>query len=232
MSISDFRSRRLNSKELYWGAAYLLFDALLFAPLLQALNLLLPTPLPQSMVNFLFFSINFGAVVLIFRKYLKGQLQLLPDVMGKVLGAAAIGFFVYWTMNFLLVQTLLAIDPDHFSINDVTIQSLVAEDYALMFIGTVILVPIAEETLFRGLLFRGLFDRSPVLAWLLSVLLFCAVHIMNYIGVYPIDTILLCFLQYLPAGVCLAGAYRFSGSIFCPILIHAAVNLLGVMAMR
>ena len=199
---------------------------------MQYLNLLFSKPLPQSMVNFLFFSINFGAVVLIFRKYLKDQLQLLPDVMGKVLGVAAIGFCVYWTMNFLLVQILLAVNPDHFSINDITIQSLVAEDYALMLIGTVVFVPVAEETLFRGLLFRGLYDRSPVLAWTLSVLLFCAVHVMNYIGVYPIDTILLCFLQYLPAGICLAGAYRFSGSIFCPILIHAAVNLLGVMAMR
>ena len=230
--MSDFRSHSLNTKELYLGAAYLLFESVFFAPILQYLNLLLPTPLPQSVVNFLFFSINFGAVVLIFRKYLKGQLQLLADVMGKVLGVAAIGFFVYWTMNFLLVQILLTINPDHFSINDVTIQSLVAEDYALMLIGTVVFVPIAEETLFRGLLFRGLYDRSPVLAWLVSILLFCAVHVMNYIGVYPIDTILLCFLQYLPAGICLAGAYRFSGSILCPILIHAAVNLIGVMAMR
>lgn len=232
MSMSDFRSHSLNAKELYLGVAYLLFEAVFFAPILQFLNLLLPTPLPQSVVNFLFFSINFGAVVLIFRKYLKSQLQLLPDVISKVLGIAAIGLLVYWTMNFLLVQILLAIDPDHFSINDVTIQSLVAEDYALMLVGTVVFVPIAEETLFRGLLFRGLYDHSPVLAWLLSILLFSGVHVMNYIGAYPIDTILLCFLQYLPAGVCLAGAYRISGSIFCPILIHAAVNLLGVMALR
>lgn len=232
MSMSDFRSHSLSSKELYFGAAYLLFDAIFLAPILQYLNLLLPMPLPQSVVNFLFFSINFGAVALIFRRYLREQLKLLSDVIGKVLGIAAIGLFVYWTMNFLLVQALLAIDPKFFSINDVTIQSLVAEDYALMLVGTVVFVPIAEETLFRGLLFRGLYDHSPVLAWLLSILLFSGVHVMNYIGAYPIDTILLCFLQYLPAGICLAGAYRISGSIFCPILIHAAVNLLGVMALR
>ena len=230
--MTDFHSHSLNQKELYFGAVYLLFEAVLFPPVLQYINLLLPTPLPQSVVNFLFFFINFGAVALIFRKYLKTQVRQLPDVLGKVLGVAIIGFFVYWTMNFLLAQILLAIDPHHFSINDVTIQSLVAEDYALMCIGTVIFVPIAEETLFRGLLFRGLYDRSPVLAWALSVLLFCGVHVLNYIGFYPIGTIFLCFLQYLPAGVCLAGAYRLSGSLFCPILIHAAVNLLGVMAMR
>lgn len=232
MNISDFRSHCLNTKELYFGAAYLVFDAVFLAPILQALNLLLPTPLPQSMVNFLFFSVNFGAVVLILRRYLCEQLKLLPDVIGKMLGVAAVGLFAYWAMNFVLVQLLLEIDPGFFSVNDVNIQSLVAEDYALMFIGTVILVPVAEESLFRGLLFRGFYDRSPVCAWLLSVLLFAGVHVMNYLGAYPASTIFLCFLQYIPAGICLAGAYRVSGSIFCPILIHATVNFLGVMALR
>ena len=232
MNTSDFRSHSLTSKELYIGLAYLLFDVVFLATILQVLNLLLPMPLPQSMVNFIFFSINFGAVVWIFRKYLKKQLKLLPDVIGKVLGVATIGLFAYWAMNFLLVQVLLAIDPGFFSVNDVNIQSLLAEDYALMFIGTVFLVPFGEEFLFRGLLFRGFYDRSPVLAWLVSILLFAGVHVMSYIGTYPIDTIFLCFLQYLPAGICLAGAYRISGSIFCPILIHAAVNFLGVMALR
>ena len=232
MNTSDFRSHSLTPKELYIGGAYLLFDSLFLATIVQALNLLLPMPLPQSMVNFIFFFINFGAVVWIFRNYLKKQLKLLPDVIGKVFGVAAVGLFAYWAMNFLLVQMLLAIDPGFFSINDVNIQSLVAENYGLMLIGTVFLVPFGEEFLFRGLLFRGLYDRSPILAWLLSVLLFAGVHVMSYIGTYPIDTIFLCFLQYLPAGICLAGAYRISGSIFCPILIHAAVNLLGVMALR
>lgn len=232
MNTSDFRSHSLTPKELYIGVAYLLFDSMFLATILQVLNLLLPMSLPQSMVNFVFFSINFGAVAWIFRKYLEKQLKLLPDVIGKVLGVAAIGLFAYWVLNFLLVQVLLAIDPGFFSVNDVNIQSLLAEDYTLMLIGTVLLVPFAEEFLFRGLLFRGFYDRSPVLAWLLSVLLFALVHVMSYIGTYPIHTIFLCFLQYLPAGICLAGAYRISGSIFCPILIHATVNLLGVMALR
>ena len=156
MNTSDFQSHSLTPKELYIGAIYLLFDAIFLATILQALNLLLPMPLPQSTVNFVFFSINFGAVVWIFRKYLKKQLKLLPDVIGKVLGVAAVGLFSYWAMNFLLVQVLFAIDPEFFSINDVAVQSLVAEDFTLMLIGTVVLVPIAEESLFRGLLFRGL----------------------------------------------------------------------------
>ena len=72
-----------------------------------------------------------------------------------------------------------------------------------MSFATVFLVPVAEETLFRGLLFRGLYDRSPVLSWLISTVVFSLVHIAGYIGQYDPMMLLMAFLQYLPAGICL-----------------------------
>ena len=36
------------------------------------------------------------------------------------------------------------------------------------------------------------------------------------------------FLQYLPAGLCLAWAYTKADTIFAPILIHAAVNAVSI----
>ena len=232
MKNSEFLSHSMTRQEKAIGTLWLVFETLFFATLLQILNRLLPAPLPQSEVNFIFFSANFIAVVLIFRRYLWTQLQQIPGVIEKVLLAAAQGYLAYWLLNLLLAQVLFALNPDHFSINDVTIQNLVEEDYFLMFLGSVVLVPITEETLFRGLVFRGLYDRSPVLAWVLSVMLFSAVHVIGYIGAYPIETILLCFAQYIPAGVCLAGAYRLSGSLLSPILIHALVNFVGMMSLR
>ena len=232
MKNSDFLSSSLTRQEKLYGAVWLVFETLLFSMLLQVLNGLLPTPLPQAEVNFVFFSVNFAVVAIIFRRYLWAQVKLLPNLMGKIFSTAITLFMAYWIANFLLMQVLFALNPEHFSINDVTIQSLVREDYFLMFLGSVILVPITEECLFRGLLFRGLHDRSPILAWVVSTALFSAVHIINYIGAYPFDTILLCFVQYIPAGVCLAGAYRLSGSLLSPILIHALVNFVGMLALR
>lgn len=219
-------------QEKVFGTLWLVFETLLFAALLQILNSLLPTPLPQPEVNFIFFSVNFIAVAWIFRRYLWEQLRLIPGVLWKVLYTAIPGFVIYRLLNLLLTQVLFALNPDYFSINDVTIQNLVEEDYFLMFLGSVFLVPITEECLFRGLVFRGLYDRSPILAWVLSVVLFSAVHVIGYIGAYPMQTILLCFVQYIPAGVCLAGAYRLSGSLLSPILIHALVNFVGMLALR
>lgn len=232
MKKSDFQIHSLRRREVLWGFCWLLFETLFFSFLLQSLNSLLPTPLPQAEVNFLFFTGNFLAVALIFSRYLKDQLRLVPEMIWRIVYTALPGFVAYWLANFLIIQIILAIDPGFASVNDMTIQTLVRENYPLMLLGTVILVPIAEETLFRGLAFRGLYDRSPVLAWVLSVSLFSLVHILSYLGTYPLSRIVLCFIQYIPAGICLAGAYRLSGSLISPILIHALVNLMGMLALR
>ena len=42
----------------------------------------------------------------------------------------------------------------------------------------------------------------------------------------------LCLLQYVPAGISLAASYEYSGNIVTPILIHTAVNAVGMLAMR
>ena len=45
-------------------------------------------------------------------------------------------------------------------------------------------------------------------------------------------TLLLCFCQYIPAGICLGWAYAKSGTIWCPVLIHMTVNQIGMLFMR
>lgn len=232
MNNADFIDYRLSRQEKLYGTAWLLFETLLFSNILQFFNSLLPTPLPQAEINFLFFAVNFAVVVFVLREYLLDQLQLVPQAIGKILLTAAAGFVAYWVLNFLVSGLILALDPNFSSVNDNAVSDLVAQNFGLMFFGTVLLVPVAEECLFRGIVFRGMYDRSPTLAWILSVGLFALVHILGYIGTYPPVRLLLCFLQYIPAGVCLAMAYRLSGSLLSPILIHAAVNFVGMMALR
>ena len=232
MNHKDFLNHSLSKTEKTFGTAWLLFETFFFASLLQIGNLLLPTPLSQPIINFIFFLTNFIAVAVIFRQYFLGQLRLIPHSLWGILGAALVGFILYMRLNALLMQVIFALDPDFISINDANVETLVTENYVLMFLGTVILVPITEECLFRGLVFRGIHDRSPVFAWILSVSLFASIHILGYIGAYPVKTILLCLVQYIPAGLCLAGAYRFSGNLLAPILIHTLVNLLGMLALR
>ena len=101
-----------------------------------------------------------------------------------------------------------------------------------MLIGTVLLVPITEEALFRGLLFGTLYRKSAVLGYVLSTLIFAAVHVVGYIGTQDAVSLLISLIEYLPAGLVLGWAYARSGTIWTPILIHAVVNFIGMSALR
>lgn len=232
MTKHNFLRNSLSRKELTWGTRYLLFQFVFLPRLLNALNWALGAPLSAAMSNLLYFSINFIAVLVIFRQYLLQFFTLEWEDIGRIAAIAVIFFGIYEAASWCIGWLLMQIQPQFFNINDQNVAALTDQNFLIMFLGTVILVPVAEETFFRGLLFRGLYDRSPAAAWITSTAVFSLIHIINYIGVYPAATLALCFVQYLPAGICLAAAYRLSGSIITPIAIHTAVNLLGILALR
>jgi len=91
---------------------------------------------------------------------------------------------------------------------------------ALFVVGAVILAPIVEELLFRGVLLRALLRKvQPITAVLLSAVIFGLVH---YIG----DPNTLPFLPALTAlGAVLAVVAIRSGDLSTPIFIHAGFNL-------
>jgi CAAX protease family protein len=91
---------------------------------------------------------------------------------------------------------------------------------ALFVVGAVILAPIVEELLFRGVLLRALLRKvQPITAVLLSAVIFSLVH---YIG----DPNTLPFLPALTAlGAVLAVVAIRSGDLSTPIFIHAGFNL-------
>jgi hypothetical protein len=106
MNNTDFFDCALSRKEKLWGAIWLLFEVTLFSDLLQNLNRLLPTPFPQSELNFVFFCINFTVVAFLLRNYLFHQLQLVPQLVGKIFLAAAVGFAAYLLLGVFLMFVL------------------------------------------------------------------------------------------------------------------------------
>ena len=215
------------------GFIYYALQLIVIPALLVVVNLfLLPKPYSEAVVNFAFFGMNFVAVILIFRKFLQQNLQLALAQPWRVLRFAGIGLIIYFLGTSLVTTVATWIHPAFTNINDQSIMLMVQEHYSLMVIGTVILVPIAEEAFYRGLVFRQLFDRNPVLAYLVSIVVFSVVHIAGYVGMADGLTLVLCFFQYLPAGFALAWAYHRTGSIFTSVLLHMAVNQIGMLAMR
>ncbi len=227
-----FLQNNLTQKELSWGIRYLLFQTVFLSRLLSLLNVFLPVPISEVWLNFLYFSINLGAAFGILQRFLRNFFPIGRKQMLRILGIGLLFFGINQGVSRLLGQLLSFAVRDFSNVNDQSVSLLVQQNFPIMTIGTVILVPIAEECFFRGVLFRGLYNRAPWAGWVISVALFAFLHVMNYVGSFPPLTLALCFLQYIPAGICLAAAYRLSGSLLCPILIHAAVNTVGILSMR
>lgn len=221
----------LTASEARWGIRYLLFELVFLGSILEAvLGFIFPDATGVHL-NFAYFFVNFLAVFGIFRQYLLESLHHTAKHLRPFLLAALAGFAVYELLSSLLSMGVSLLFPQFFNVNDASIAYSTRQNGALMAVGTVILVPIVEETLHRGLVF-GLFrQRSRWMGYLVSTLLFCTIHVMNYVGSYEPLHLLLCFIQYIPAGLVLAWAYEFSGSIYAPTLIHMAVNAIGTLSM-
>ncbi|MGT2906824.1 CPBP family intramembrane glutamic endopeptidase [Streptococcus dentiloxodontae] len=82
---------------------------------------------------------------------------------------------------------------------------------------TVVLAPLAEEIVFRGIIFKKLFPKMQVLALIVSSLLFALAHTPTNIG---------SFIIYLAPGLALGYIYYKTNRLEYSIAAHAFNNLM------
>ena len=186
--------------------------------------------LSGARLNFMAYLISAVTAVAVLRRFL-----------GKNVSAALVHpfFTIYYAILGYLAQTLFGqmadyaawwLLPSYVNLNTQAIQTQLSAELTLMVLTTVALAPIVEECLFRGLLFRGVYDRSPLWAWILSVGLFALGHVAGYIGTYSLPELAFSLLIYVPAGIVLNVTYRRSGNLISPIIAHAIINLMAALA--
>ena len=214
-----------------WGVRYLLFQLFVLPFLLDWLLSMLGLHIDDGKFNMLYYTVNFAIVVGIFWRFLQASLRHALENIGQVLIPAAIGFLAYRFISTVVDMTIYGLFPNFFNVNDANIQAISQGQLPMWCFATIVLVPPVEELLFRGAMFGGLYNRNKILAWVVSVLGFCLLHVIGYVGYYTWDVLLICAIQYLPASICFAAAYRYSGNIFTPILMHAAINSVAMLAL-
>jgi membrane protease YdiL (CAAX protease family) len=141
--------------------------------------------------------------------------------LGAGLGALAI------VGSTIIVSVLVALSG-----SDATPDQVLTGDIAqtpaqllLAVLAAVVLAPIAEELLFRGLLHRALRVRLRIVpATAISSLLFAVVHV-DVVMSQPIALVGLTLV-----GVVLAIAYERTGGLLVPVLIHAVHNAITIAA--
>lgn len=206
------------------GWCWMLFYLLALPSLLLRLNEFLPQRLSDTALNGLFYFINFVAILLIFGSFLRQSLRHALKRPGALVKAVVLGLCAYTLGTWAVTQAACLVVPGFSNANNEAIIRMGKNGWVLMTLGTVLFAPVTEECLFRGLLFRQIYPENPLAAWALSMLAFAAIHVTGYLGSVPALTLLLCFLQYLPAGAALAWAYAEADTIWAPIALHCLIN--------
>jgi len=178
---------------------------------------------PAAEANVVYYVLLFALALLVFwgflRRDFEGLLDWLPEnLFGVVVGLAAAGGL------HVLVQLL------PFPVRD-PIPLQYAAEFAMAPVPTLVLIllliPVVEEFLFRGLIFGNLRGYSPALAYLVCVPLYALAQVWRYALDYGDPRYLLLTILYLPMSAALAWCYDNGGSVWSCVALHGAVN--GVM---
>lgn len=222
----------LTTREMVLGWCCLCVQLVVLPTVLSMLQELLLVPMNDAGLNFLSYAVNFLLVFLVFRRFLLKSLENAGKKFWQFLQAAILGFVAYWLCSWVIQWVIQKIMPGFYNVNDAEISQMVQSRFWLMAAGTVLLVPLTEECLYRGLIFSQIRRKNRWAAYIVSVLVFGAIHVLPYWGSGSPLMLALCFLQYLPAGIWLAWSYEKANTIFAPILIHMVINVIAIYALR
>jgi len=153
-----------------------------------------------------------------------GMVLRLRDLWGLLAGVGLQFLVVYAVL--LPLQLILDLDnPPEQQVTQIAGEARGTVDVVLVVFVVVVLAPIVEEMIFRGMLLSRLrrsMGRTP--AVLLSAVVFAAVHLADPNAIFVVPGLVV-------IGVVLAYQALRTGSLSLPIFTHAGVNLIAVIAL-
>lgn len=213
---------RLTRAEIIAGWCYLPFYLILLSVILQYVFTWLKLPLDAITLNIAYFVINLAAVLVIFRHFLRQP--FFGQSFWEFLQACILGFVFYqagtWAVQFAVTKLGGTIEL----YNNDAVTGLVLQNRYVMLAVSVVLAPIIEETLIRGLVFGSIRMASRPLAYITAIFVFTMMHNWQYFGLHPLGAVLLSCLAYVPASAALCWTYEKAGTIWASITIHAIIN--------
>ena len=225
-------SVQMTKTERILGYIYLPFQLLVLPIIVVFGAMFFRWNMTEAELNVICFAFNFIALTVIFHRYLLDSAKVFFRHPGRALSSCGWGFLLHFGGTYWISLLILTLDPEFSNVNDGALSEMLQESSVLMSIGTILLAPVAEEILFRGVVFGQLHRKWPLAAYILSAAIFSSLHVVGYIGSYPALRLVLCFLQYLPASIALAFVYVRSDTIFAPILMHIVINTIGTLLMQ
>ena len=155
---SNSMSSRLTRFETIAGWLYRPFYLIILNLLLQLANEKLSLGMSALTINIAYFAINLAATLLIFHGFLRQS--YFGGSFWNFVQAVVLGFALYYAGTWVLQFALTKLAPGFTIYNNETVGSLISDNEYIMMAVTIILAPVIEETLVRGLVFGSIRPTS------------------------------------------------------------------------
>jgi len=220
----------MNRRQIIAGLIYLPFYLIFLSLAIELLlRWLFRDAVTQAMLNICFYAVNTVLVLLLFGPFLRENFA--HTEWKTVFRKLPKALLVYFGVSIAVNSVVFLLQPEFANQNNDAILGILQDSPVFVFFLTVVLAPLIEETIFRGLIFGNLLRVSRLLAYAVTALGFAGIHVISYIGSLTLPDLLLSILQYIPAAVVLCAVYEKRDTIAAPMLLHGCINLIACLAM-
>lgn len=219
----------MTSRQIMLGRIYLPVHIFVLPILLAMLQYYFPDSVNDVKCNIIYYAVGFLFCMTALRGSLRKSFDGLLDGFFRVIISILSGFFFYIVLSWLSALAIMYIAGDSaVNPNNEAAQILLGKERRV-FIGLAVMIaPVVEETLFRGVAFGPLLKKSRLLAYTVSIVLFGLYHVWQYALVTMDPFVLVFIIQYIPAGVVLGRCYEQTGTIWAPIFLHMFLNYMAL----
>jgi|GEM_PF-1097355 len=185
----------------------------------------------------LFYNIIFQVIMIVFllilfRNVLKQSFAGLKSYTpGYFLECYGICYGAFFAANIVAsLLTVLINGADSVSLNQQTIMNMTGTNPSAMAVMAILLGPVVEELIFRGIIYRQTRRFGKAAAILVSSVTFGLTHVMgSVLSGNPRELLLV--LPYVIMGVSLSVIYESRRNLLFPIIVHMTQNTLAILVM-
>ena len=216
------QDRRMTAQERTRGWVFFALFVLVFPLVMGAIQRSVGGELPVAEANVIYYLLSATLVFLVFWNFLRSSFDRLLDRLPENLFALVTGLGGAAVLHLVVMLFPYPVDNPNPSSYAEQFQLAPSATIAIL----VVLMPVVEEVLFRGLLFGSLRPYSRPLAWVVCVAGYCVYCVWQFVysfGAVDFRYLLLAF-QYLPMSAALTWCYDRGGSIWSAVLLHMILN--------
>lgn len=172
--------------------------------------------LSDSVSSAAYYYVAAAAVVLLFWHYLRGAFDTLLEWMPENLFGFLTGLGGFFLLRLVTERIPLLVDNPVWQ--DDAAEYQIAPGVTVVIV--VILMPLVEEVLFRGVMFGSLRKINPVLAWGITILASMLYPVWQYAVTAGDWRYLLLCVRFLPQAAAYTWCFSRGGSVWSSVFLH------------